>query len=75
MTEEIDSQGRKPGVKLKQTDGSSVVPLPEKDAEPKNYWEKAWNELREQEPSIVDAYEKDLLASDDLYQRGKFVRI
>lgn len=81
VTEETtatDSQGRKPRVQQEQTDGSiilqtsPVVSLPEKDADPKNFWEKAWNALREQQPSVVDAYEKDLLASEDLYQHGTF---
>lgn len=81
MTEELiptGSQGRKPGVKLEQTNSpillqtELVLPLPEEDADPKNSWEKAYNALRKQEPKIVDAYEKDLLASEDLYHRGGF---
>lgn len=74
-------QNQKSGDKLEQTDSSipsrsgPIVSLPKEDEGPKNFWEKAYNALREQKPEIIDAYENDLLASEDLYQPGAFMRI
>lgn len=71
-------QNQKSADKLEQTDSSipsrsgPIVSLPKEDEGPKNFWEKAYNALREQKPEIIDAYENELLA---LYQPGAFMRI
>jgi hypothetical protein len=46
-------------------------------AEPgsKSLWNEAYQTLRKENPKIIDAYEKDLLASQNSNQQGMLVRI
>jgi hypothetical protein len=63
------------------TDGLSpvhrhpVVSLSEAESGPRNLWDEAYNTLREKEPELINAYEKDLLASQDQYPQGMLVRL
>jgi hypothetical protein len=45
------------------------------ESEPKNLWDGAYNTLREKNPELIDAYEKDLLASQNSNQQGMSVHI
>jgi hypothetical protein len=40
---------------------------------PKNLWDEAYKTLREKDPKLIDAYEKDLLASQNRNQQGMSV--
>jgi len=40
----------------------------------KNLWNEAYNTLTEKNPKLIDAYEKDLLASQNANQQGMSVR-
>jgi hypothetical protein len=42
---------------------------------PKTLWDEAYNTLRDKNPKLIDAYEKELLASQDSNQQGTSTRI
>src|SRR5947207_3903278 len=54
---------------------SPAVSSSAEDLRPKNLWDEAYNVLREKETKLIDAYEKDLLASQDPHQQGTSMRI
>jgi hypothetical protein len=37
---------------------------------PESFWDEAYNILRQKDGKLIDAYEKDLLVSQDLHQQG-----
>jgi hypothetical protein len=41
-----------------------------KDSRPENLWDEAYNALRKKDSKLIDAYEKDLLASQDQHEQG-----
>jgi hypothetical protein len=74
-------QNTKSKLKPEPTDGfltvnsNPAVSSSAEDSGPKNLWNEAYNALRKKNPKLIDAYEKDLLASQDQYQHGMLVRI
>ncbi|PMD14340.1 WD40 repeat-like protein [Hyaloscypha hepaticicola] len=55
------SQNRNSNRSPSEGGGSNIDPV--SISWPSNLWEEAYNRLQEEEPKILDAYEKDLLAS------------
>jgi hypothetical protein len=49
---------------------SPVISLSVENRRPKSLWDEAYNVLREKDGKLIDAYEKDLLVSQDLHQQG-----
>jgi hypothetical protein len=45
------------------------------ESEPNNLWDEAYKALREEDPKLIDAYEKDLLTSQNRNQQGMSVQI
>jgi hypothetical protein len=49
---------------------SPVISSSVENCRPKSLWDEAYNVLREKDGKLIDAYEKDLLVSQDLHQQG-----
>jgi len=41
-----------------------------KDSRLETFWDEAYNALRKKNSELIDAYEKDLLASQDQHEQG-----